>query len=96
MRIEDFVQDYKEAARIRDSLRLFEEEEPVLRLKRMIKEAIADERFQVCVFIVLLLLLLNKLNATLILIFVQVCFEIWIFYWYYVIYFSHFKMSFTK
>lgn len=39
-------EDYKEAARIRDSLKLFEEEEPVLRLRRLIKEAIADERFQ--------------------------------------------------
>ncbi|XP_027192125.1 uncharacterized protein [Cicer arietinum] len=39
-------EDYKEAARIRDSLRLFEEEEPVLRLRRLIKEAIADQRFQ--------------------------------------------------
>ncbi|XP_074302789.1 uncharacterized protein LOC141634878 [Silene latifolia] len=38
--------DYKEAARIRDSLRLFEEEEPVLRLRRLLKEAIAEERFQ--------------------------------------------------
>ncbi|GAU48749.1 hypothetical protein TSUD_185440 [Trifolium subterraneum] len=39
-------EDYKEAARIRDSLKLFEEEEPVLRLRRLIKEAIADQRFQ--------------------------------------------------
>ncbi|KAF5743753.1 hypothetical protein HS088_TW08G00340 [Tripterygium wilfordii] len=39
-------EDYKEAARIRDSLRSFEEEEPVLRLRRLLKEAIADERFQ--------------------------------------------------
>lgn len=42
-----FLQDYKEAARIRDSLKLFEEEEPVLRLRRLLKEAIAEERFQV-------------------------------------------------
>lgn len=41
------VQDYKEAARLRDSLRLIEEEEPVLRLRRLMKEAIADERFEV-------------------------------------------------
>ncbi|KAH9624559.1 hypothetical protein KSS87_000713 [Heliosperma pusillum] len=40
------AEDYKEAARIRDSLRLFEEEEPVLRLRRLLKEAIAEERFQ--------------------------------------------------
>ncbi|XP_057421515.1 uncharacterized protein LOC130715434 [Lotus japonicus] len=39
-------EDYKEAARIRDSLKSFEDEEPVLRLKRLLKEAIADERFQ--------------------------------------------------
>lgn len=39
-------EDYKEAARIRDSLRLFEEEEPVLRLLRSLKEAVADERFE--------------------------------------------------
>ncbi|XP_042500708.1 uncharacterized protein LOC122078682 isoform X1 [Macadamia integrifolia] len=39
-------EDYKEAARIRDSLRSFEEEEPVLRLRRLMKEAIADERFE--------------------------------------------------
>jgi hypothetical protein len=41
------LQDYKEAARIRDSLKLFEEEEPVLRLRRLIKEAVANERFEV-------------------------------------------------
>lgn len=40
-------EDYKEAARIRDSLKLFEEEEPVLRLRRLIKQAIAEERFEV-------------------------------------------------
>ncbi|XP_020237529.1 uncharacterized protein LOC109816810 isoform X2 [Cajanus cajan] len=39
-------EDYKEAARIRDSLKLFEEEEPVLRLRRLLKEAVAEERFQ--------------------------------------------------
>ncbi|KAF9626677.1 hypothetical protein IFM89_038772 [Coptis chinensis] len=39
-------EDYKEAARIRDSLRLFEEEEPVLRLLKELKEAVADERFE--------------------------------------------------
>lgn len=41
------MQDYEEAARIRDSLNLFEEEEPVLRLRRRIKEAVAEERFEV-------------------------------------------------
>ncbi|RDX79603.1 apaG [Mucuna pruriens] len=39
-------EDYKEAARIRDSLKLFEDEEPILRLRRLLKEAIAEERFQ--------------------------------------------------
>ncbi|XP_054807871.1 uncharacterized protein LOC129310061 isoform X1 [Prosopis cineraria] len=39
-------EDYKEAARVRDSLKLFEEEEPVLHLRRLMKEAIADERFE--------------------------------------------------
>ncbi|RZC10854.1 uncharacterized protein LOC114411969 isoform X2 [Glycine soja] len=39
-------EDYKEAARIRDSLKQFEDEEPVLRLRRLLKEAIAEERFQ--------------------------------------------------
>ncbi|KAL3628238.1 hypothetical protein CASFOL_027284 [Castilleja foliolosa] len=41
------AEDYKEAARLRDSFRLFEEEEPVLRLQRLLKEAIAQERFEV-------------------------------------------------
>ncbi|XP_057519494.1 uncharacterized protein LOC130800146 [Amaranthus tricolor] len=40
------AEDYKEAARLRDSLRLFEDEEPVLRLRRLLKEAIAEERFE--------------------------------------------------
>ncbi|OIW17735.1 hypothetical protein TanjilG_29085 [Lupinus angustifolius] len=39
-------EDYKEAARIRDSLKLFEDEEPVLRLTRLLNEAVADQRFQ--------------------------------------------------
>ncbi|XP_062106085.1 uncharacterized protein LOC133817546 [Humulus lupulus] len=39
-------EDYEEAARIRDLLKLFEEEESVLRLRRLIKEAVADERFE--------------------------------------------------
>ncbi|KAK8536980.1 hypothetical protein V6N13_041934 [Hibiscus sabdariffa] len=39
-------EDYKEAARIRDSLKMFEEEEPVLRFRRLIKEAVAAERFE--------------------------------------------------
>jgi len=42
------VQDYKEAARLRDSLRSFEEEEPVLRLRRLMKKAIDEERFEYC------------------------------------------------
>ncbi|KAL6973217.1 anthranilate phosphoribosyltransferase, partial [Sarracenia purpurea var. burkii] len=40
-------EDYKEAARLCDSVRLFEEEEPILRLCRLLKEAIANERFEV-------------------------------------------------
>lgn len=43
------LKDYKEAARIRDSLKQFEDEEPVLRLRRLLKEAIAEERFQVSI-----------------------------------------------
>ncbi|XP_057804546.1 uncharacterized protein LOC131019939 isoform X2 [Salvia miltiorrhiza] len=39
-------EDYKEAARLRDSLKLFEEEEPALRLQRLLKEAISQERFE--------------------------------------------------
>ncbi|KAL7191943.1 hypothetical protein ACSBR2_023923 [Camellia fascicularis] len=39
-------EDYKEAARLRDSLRLFEEEEPILCMRRLMNEAIADERFE--------------------------------------------------
>lgn len=39
-------ENYKEAARIRDSLRSFEDEEPVLRLRRLMKEAIEEERFR--------------------------------------------------
>lgn len=43
----NLLQDYKEAARLRDSLRLFEEEEPVLRLRRSLKKAVEEERFAV-------------------------------------------------
>ncbi|KAG8652566.1 hypothetical protein MANES_06G106000v8 [Manihot esculenta] len=39
-------EDYEEAARIRDSLKSFEEGEPVLRLRRLLKEAITEERFE--------------------------------------------------
>ncbi|XP_021634212.1 uncharacterized protein LOC110630887 isoform X2 [Manihot esculenta] len=39
-------EDYEEAARIRDSLKSFEEEEPVLRLRRLLKDAINEERFE--------------------------------------------------
>ncbi|KAK1269684.1 hypothetical protein QJS04_geneDACA005043 [Acorus gramineus] len=39
-------EDYKEAARIRDSLKSFEDEEPVLRLRRLMKQAIKEERFE--------------------------------------------------
>ncbi|KAK7411105.1 hypothetical protein VNO78_02508 [Psophocarpus tetragonolobus] len=37
---------YEEAARIRDSMRFFEDQVPVLRLRKLLKEAVADERFQ--------------------------------------------------
>ncbi|KAL6011489.1 hypothetical protein ACLOJK_001937 [Asimina triloba] len=40
-------EDYKEAARIRDSLKSFVEEEPVLRLRSLMKKAINEERFEV-------------------------------------------------
>ncbi|KAI3847082.1 hypothetical protein MKX03_016795 [Papaver bracteatum] len=39
-------EDYKEAARIRDSMRSFEEEEPVLRLRTLMKHAIKNEKFE--------------------------------------------------
>jgi len=47
------LKDYKEAARIRDPLRSFEEEEPVLRLRRLLKQAIAEERFEVLLYLIL-------------------------------------------
>ncbi|KAL2340910.1 hypothetical protein Fmac_008850 [Flemingia macrophylla] len=37
---------YEEAARIRDSLKCIEEDVPVLRLRRLLKEAVAHQRFQ--------------------------------------------------
>ncbi|CAL1367507.1 unnamed protein product [Linum trigynum] len=40
------AEDYKEAARIRDSLKIFEEEEPLLRLRQQLKDAIQEERFE--------------------------------------------------
>ncbi|KAJ6358868.1 hypothetical protein OIU76_000570 [Salix suchowensis] len=49
MKVAAQSEDYEEAARIRDSLKSFEEEEPVLRLHRLLKEAIADEQFEVTV-----------------------------------------------
>lgn len=39
-------EDYKEAARIRDNLRSFEAEEPVLHLRSLMKKAIEEERFE--------------------------------------------------
>ncbi|KAG9446366.1 hypothetical protein H6P81_012494 [Aristolochia fimbriata] len=39
-------EDYKEAARIRDSLRSFEEEEPILRLRRLMKKSVQEENFE--------------------------------------------------
>lgn len=39
-------EDYEKAARIRDSLRLFEEEEPVLRLRGFLQVAIRNERYE--------------------------------------------------
>ncbi|KAK8947678.1 hypothetical protein KSP40_PGU017263 [Platanthera guangdongensis] len=38
--------DYKEAARIRDSLKSLEEQEPVLHLQALLKKAVEEERFQ--------------------------------------------------
>ncbi|KAG6514085.1 hypothetical protein ZIOFF_024424 [Zingiber officinale] len=40
-------EDYEEAARIRDSLKSFEEEEPLLHLRKMLRKAIQEERFEV-------------------------------------------------
>ncbi|RWW15321.1 hypothetical protein GW17_00020856 [Ensete ventricosum] len=42
-----FCQDYKEAARIRDSLKFFEEEEPALHLRKLMRKAVEDERFEI-------------------------------------------------
>ncbi|KAK7301537.1 hypothetical protein RJT34_12403 [Clitoria ternatea] len=39
-------QDYEEAARLRDSLKCFEDDLPVLHLRRLLKQAIAEQRFQ--------------------------------------------------
>ncbi|KAI3976367.1 hypothetical protein MKX01_026375 [Papaver californicum] len=39
-------EDYKEAGRIRDSMRSFEKEEPVLRLRTLMKDAIKNEKFE--------------------------------------------------
>ncbi|PWA30155.1 UVR domain, ApaG domain protein [Artemisia annua] len=39
-------ENYEEAARLRDSLKSFEEEEPVLRLRGLMKEAIANDKFE--------------------------------------------------
>ncbi|KAG6510360.1 hypothetical protein ZIOFF_028370 [Zingiber officinale] len=39
-------EDYEEAARIRDSLKSFEEEEPLLHLRKMLRKAIQEERFE--------------------------------------------------
>ncbi|KAJ4778710.1 Protein ApaG [Rhynchospora pubera] len=39
-------EDYKEAARLRDSLQTFEDEEPVLRLRKLLRKAVQEERFQ--------------------------------------------------
>lgn len=39
-------EDYKEAARIRDSLKFFEEEEPALHLRKLMRKAIEEERFE--------------------------------------------------
>ncbi|KAJ0540003.1 putative UVR domain-containing protein [Helianthus annuus] len=41
MELAALSENYEEAARLRDSLKLFEEEEPVLRLQGLMKEAIA-------------------------------------------------------
>ncbi|KAH9315194.1 hypothetical protein KI387_023821, partial [Taxus chinensis] len=40
------AQDYKEASRLRDALKLLEDEEPALRLQSLLKKAISEERFE--------------------------------------------------
>ncbi|KAH9309483.1 hypothetical protein KI387_037394, partial [Taxus chinensis] len=39
-------EDYKEASRLRDALKLLEDEEPALRLQSLLKKAISEERFE--------------------------------------------------
>jgi ApaG protein len=41
------LQDYKEAARLRDMIKALECEDPVLRLKTMMEKAIAEEQYAV-------------------------------------------------
>jgi ApaG protein len=41
------LQDYKEAARLRDMIKALECEDPVLRLKIMMEKAIAEEQYAV-------------------------------------------------
>lgn len=54
-------QYYEEASRIRDSLKCFEDEIPVLRLRRLLKEAVADERFQVAILLLIFLSIISFL-----------------------------------
>ncbi len=47
MLIWGILQDYKEAARLRDMIKALECEDPVLRLKTMMEKAIAEEQYAV-------------------------------------------------
>ncbi|KAL3512819.1 hypothetical protein ACH5RR_025536 [Cinchona calisaya] len=40
------AEDYKEAARLRDLMKIFEDGEPVFKVRRLLKEAIDDQRFK--------------------------------------------------
>jgi len=46
MRVAALNEDYKEAARIRDALKVMEDQEPALRLLSLLKKAISEERFE--------------------------------------------------
>lgn len=46
MRVAALNEDYKEAARIRDTLKVMEDQEPALRLQNLLKQAISEERFE--------------------------------------------------
>uniref|UniRef100_A0A0C9QV91 TSA: Wollemia nobilis Ref_Wollemi_Transcript_7137_1365 transcribed RNA sequence n=1 Tax=Wollemia nobilis TaxID=56998 RepID=A0A0C9QV91_9CONI len=46
MRVAVLNEDYKEAARLRDAMKVLEEEEPALRLQSSLKRAISEEMFE--------------------------------------------------